>query len=68
MLADDYIPGGVALMDFSPVGRNLIGERAKFLFLLSLRTFDPGLIGLQIRSARSHYPDSTGDHRAGSPV
>ena len=68
VLADDYVPGWVALMDIAPVGRYLIGERAKFLFLLTLRTFDSGLIGFQIRSARHRDPDSTGDHRAGSPV
>jgi hypothetical protein len=67
-LADDHVPGWVASMDFATVGRNLIGERAKFFLPVTLGTFDSGLIGFQIRSARNHDPDSTGDHRAGSPV
>jgi len=67
-LADDHVPGWVALMDFATVGRNLIGERAKFFLPVTLGTFDSGLIGFQIRSARNRDPDSTGDHRAGSPV
>jgi len=61
-------PGGVALMDIAPVGRNLVGECAKFLFILSLRTLTSDLIGFQTPPARSCNSDSTSDHCAAFPV
>ncbi len=67
-LADDYVPGWVALMDFVPVARYLIRERPNFLFPVSLRTLGSGLIGFQTPSARSCDSDSTSDHCASLPV
>lgn len=60
-LANDHIPGRVALMDFVTVCRNPIGESAKFLFLLMLCTLGTGLIGLQTPSAYSCNSGSTGN-------
>jgi hypothetical protein len=67
-LANDYVPGWVALMDIAPVGRNLVGECAKFLLILSPRTLASDLIGFQTPSARSCNSDSTSDHCAALPM
>jgi len=69
VLADDYVPGWVALVDFATVGGNLISECSKFPFSVSLITLDSGLIAFQTPSGRNCDCDSgTCDHRAGSPV
>ena len=61
VLPHNHIPGWIALMDSVPVGRNLVRECTKFLFLLTLRTLSAGLIGLQTPPARSCNSDSTSD-------
>ena len=67
-LADDYIPGWVPLMDIAPVGRNPVGECAKFLVRLPLRTLTSGLIGFQTPFARSCKADKSSDRCATLPV
>jgi hypothetical protein len=54
-------------MDFAPIVRNPISERAKFFFLLTPRSLISGLIGFQTRSARSRNSDTTSD-RPDPPV
>jgi hypothetical protein len=46
-LADDDLPSWVALMDFASVGRNPIGECAKFFLPVTLRTLDFGFFGFE---------------------
>jgi hypothetical protein len=58
-LADDYVPGWVALMYFASIGRNPIGKHAKFFLLLSLCTFRSGSVGFETNSARCCNSDRT---------
>jgi hypothetical protein len=67
-LADHYVAGWVPLMDMAPVGRNPVGQRAKSLCCLPLRTLTSGLIGFQTPFARSCNSDKTSDHCAALPV
>ena len=67
-LADDYVPGWVPLMDIAPVGRNPVGECAKFLLISLLCALISSLIGFQIPSARSCNSDKTSDYCATLPV
>ena len=68
-LADDYVPGWVALMDIAPVDRNPIGECAEFFLPVTLHTLGSGLIGFQTPSAGDCNSDrSTSDHCASLPV
>jgi len=67
-LADDYVPSWVSLMDIAPVGRNPVGECAKFLCCLPLRTLTSDLIGFQTPPARSYNCDKTSDDCATLPV
>ena len=67
-LADDYVPGWVPLMDIAPVGRKPVGECAKFLCCLPLRTLASDLIGFQTPFARSCNSDKTSDHCTTLPV
>ena len=67
-LADDYVPGRVPLMDIASVGGNPVGECAKFLCCLPLRTLASDLIGFQTPSAGSCNSDKTSDHCATLPV
>jgi hypothetical protein len=63
-LADDYVSSWVPLMDIAPVGRNPVGECAKFLLISSLCALISSLIGFQIPSARSCNSDKTSDYCA----
>ena len=67
-LADDHLPGWVALMDIVPVARNPVGEGAKFLLLLTLRTLRFGLFAFEKTSAHCCNSDRTNNRRADSPV
>ena len=67
-LADHYVPCRVAVMDTSPVGRNPVGECAKFLCCLPLRTLESDLICFQTPFARSCNSHKTSDHCATLPV
>jgi hypothetical protein len=50
-------------MDIAPYLRNLVGECAKFLLMLSLlHTWASDLISFQTPSARSGNSDNTSDH------
>jgi hypothetical protein len=62
-LADDDIPSWVALMDIASVGRNPIGEGAKFFLSVTRRTLNFGLFGIETNSARGGYPDRTSNRR-----
>lgn len=59
VLAHNHIPRWIALMDSVSVGRNLVCECTKFLFLPTLRTLSTGLIGLQTPPAHSCNSDSS---------
>ena len=48
-------------MDFASVGRNPIGECAKFFLPVTLRTLDFGVFGFETPSASSCYSGSTND-------
>jgi hypothetical protein len=67
-LADYYVASWVPLVDIAPVGRNPVGECAKFLCCLPLRTLESNLIGFQTPFARSCNSDKTSDHCAALPV
>ena len=67
-LADDHLPGWVALMDIVPVARNPVGEDAKFPLLLTLRTLRFGLFAFEKTSAHCCNSDRTNNRRADSPV
>jgi hypothetical protein len=67
-LADYYVPSWVPLVDIAPVGRNPVGECAKFLCCLPLRTLASDLIGFQTPFARSCNSDKTNDHCTTLPV
>jgi hypothetical protein len=67
-LADYYVPGWVPPMDIAPVGRNPVGECAKFRCCLPLSTLASDLIGFQTPFARSCNSDKTSDHCATLPV
>ena len=68
VLADDYVPVWVALMDIASVSRNPIGECAKFFFPVTLRTLDFGSVGFETNSACCCNSDRTSNHRADSPA
>ena len=61
-------PVWVPLMDIAPVGRNPVGECAKFRCCLPLSTLASDLIGFQTPFARSCNSDKTSDHCATLPV
>jgi hypothetical protein len=67
-LADDYVPGWVAVMDVASIDWNLIGECPEFLLISSLCTLISNLIGFQTPSASSCNSDKTSDHGATLPV
>jgi hypothetical protein len=67
-LADDYVPSWIPLMDIAPVGRNPVGECAKFLCCLPLRTLESDLICFQTPFSRSCNSHKTSDHCATLPV
>ena len=67
-LADNYVPGWVALMNLASICENLVGECPEFLLIPSLCTAISNLIGFQTPSARSCKSDKTDDHCATLPV